>query len=86
MISINSHTINKNSTIRHALEKLTAIGENLTLFIVDDFEILLGVITDGDIRRGFIKGFTIDDGRQLFTGIVLSASAYLIKNVMSKRK
>ena len=32
------------------------------------------------------KGFTIDDGRQLFTGIVLSASAYLIKNVMSKRK
>jgi len=32
------------------------------------------------------KGFTIDDGRQLFTGIVLSASAYLIKNVMNKRK
>lgn len=61
MISINSHTINKNSTIRYALEKLTAIGENLTLFIIDDFEILLGVITDGDIRRGFIKGFTIDD-------------------------
>jgi dTDP-glucose pyrophosphorylase/CBS domain-containing protein len=61
MISINSHTINKNSTIRQALEKLTALGENLTLFIIEENEVLLGVITDGDIRRGLIKGFSLDD-------------------------
>ena len=61
MISKNTHTINKNATIRQALEKLTALGENLTLFIVDDNDVLLGVITDGDIRRGLIKGYSLDD-------------------------
>ena len=80
MISINSHTINKNSTIRHALEKLTAIGENLTLFIIDDFEILLGVITDGDIRRGLIKGFTIEDA---LLNIMNINFKYILENEMN---
>ena len=61
MINKNSHTINKNAKIRQALEKLTALGENLTLFTIDDKGELLGVITDGDIRRGLIKGFSLDD-------------------------
>jgi dTDP-glucose pyrophosphorylase len=80
MISINSHTINKNSSIRHALEKLTAIGENLTLFIIDDFEILLGVITDGDIRRGLIKGFTIEDA---ILNIMNINFKYILENEMN---
>jgi dTDP-glucose pyrophosphorylase len=61
MINKNSHTINKNAKIRQALEKLTALGENLTLFTIDDNGELLGVITDGDIRRGLIKGFSLND-------------------------
>ena len=61
MINKNSHTINKNAAIRQALEKLTALGENLTLFTINEKEELLGVITDGDIRRGLIKGFSLDD-------------------------
>ena len=61
MISKHTHIININSTIRQALEKLTALGEDLTLFIVDHQEVLSGVITDGDIRRGLIKGITLDE-------------------------
>ena len=61
MINKNTHTINKIATIRQALEKLTALGENLTLFTINEKEELLGVITDGDIRRGLIKGFSLDD-------------------------
>jgi dTDP-glucose pyrophosphorylase len=61
MINKNTHTINKNATIRQALEKLSSLGENLTLFTINEKEELLGVITDGDIRRGLINGFSLDD-------------------------
>lgn len=61
MINIDSNTINIKSTIRDALARLTVLGENLTLFVVDKNMILLGVITDGDIRRGLLKGLKISD-------------------------
>ena len=61
MISKFTHIISINTTIRQALEKLTALGEDLTLFIIDHHEVLSGVITDGDIRRGLIKGITLDE-------------------------
>jgi dTDP-glucose pyrophosphorylase len=61
MISIESNTIFYSNSIRSALEKLTSLGENLTLFVIDDQEILIGVLTDGDIRRGLIKGFSLDE-------------------------
>ena len=61
MISIESNTIIYSNSIRSALEKLTYLGENLTLFVIDDQEILIGVLTDGDIRRGLIKGFNLDE-------------------------
>ena len=32
-----------------------------TIFVVDDFNTLKGVITDGDIRRNLLKGFKLDD-------------------------
>jgi dTDP-glucose pyrophosphorylase len=61
MINIESNTILFTNSIRSALEKLTSLGENLTLFVIDDQEILIGVLTDGDIRRGLIKGFRLDE-------------------------
>lgn len=33
----------------------------LTLFVVDEGNRLVGTLTDGDIRRGFIKGLGLDD-------------------------
>jgi dTDP-glucose pyrophosphorylase len=61
MINKETNILGQDFTIRSALEKLTTLGENLTLFIVNNEEILVGAITDGDIRRGLIKGLTLED-------------------------
>ena len=47
-----------NKSIIDAMKMLDDIPESLTLFVVDKNEKLLGTLTDGDIRRGFIKGMT----------------------------
>ncbi len=55
------HLINYKATIKQALEKLNNVPENLTLFITDENEKLVGTITDGDIRRGLLAGKSIDN-------------------------
>jgi dTDP-glucose pyrophosphorylase len=57
---IERHTINKNLSVRDALLKLNDLRADAILFVVDDNMKLLGVLTDGDLRRGFIKGLTFD--------------------------
>ena len=46
-------TLNPNSTIREALEVIEQAGIQIAL-VVDKKYQLVGVITDGDIRRGFL--------------------------------
>ena len=52
--NIEDYTINKSSSIRDALAKLNTLAF-LTLLIVDDNKKLLGTITDGDVRRAFLR-------------------------------
>jgi dTDP-glucose pyrophosphorylase/predicted transcriptional regulator len=47
--------INKKNSIRDAIIKLNKSGAQI-IFILDDNKRYIGTITDGDIRRGFIKG------------------------------
>jgi dTDP-glucose pyrophosphorylase len=61
MLSKANNILSSDSTIRSALQKLTLLGETLTLFIIDNNSILIGVVTDGDIRRGLIKGTELND-------------------------
>ncbi len=61
MLSIVKNILSSDSTIRTALEKLTLLGESLTLFVVNPNSQLIGVVTDGDIRRGLIKGCKLED-------------------------
>jgi dTDP-glucose pyrophosphorylase len=61
MLKKANNILSSDSSIRHALEKLTLLGEALTLFIIDPNSILIGVVTDGDIRRGLIKGCELDE-------------------------
>lgn len=58
---VNKHIINQNSSVRDALIKLDQLGSDAILFVVDDGFILLGSLTDGDLRRGFIKGLGFED-------------------------
>ena len=49
------------SSIREALAKLNEIPTTLTLFVLDTNDVLLGSVTDGDIRRGLLKGVNVSD-------------------------
>lgn len=65
-ISYKDHFILFNLSVRKALVKLNGLGLDAILFVVNkDFK-LIGSLTDGDIRRGLIKGYNINDEVQLF--------------------
>lgn len=55
------HLILSGITIRYALNQLTSLGIDAILFVINENEQLIGSITDGDVRRGLIKGISIDD-------------------------
>lgn len=48
-----------NSTIKQAIAKLNETGLQIVL-VLDDRDILLGTVTDGDIRRGLLRGLALD--------------------------
>ncbi len=56
-----NHFIQSGSTIKDALEKLDLLGKDAILFIVDNNQKMIASLTDGDVRRGLLKGATIDD-------------------------
>lgn len=53
------YTIHKDTFCLDALKKLDDEKSNQTLFVVDDQERMIGTVTDGDIRRGLIKGLNL---------------------------
>jgi dTDP-glucose pyrophosphorylase len=50
-----------NASIKEAMIKLNDVPSSLTLFVVDNNHILIGTLTDGDIRRGFINDLSLSD-------------------------
>jgi dTDP-glucose pyrophosphorylase len=61
MNNFSKHIIGPNSHIQQALQQLNDLSENLTLFVADENKTLLGTVTDGDIRRGFLAGQQLGD-------------------------
>ncbi|NEW85586.1 MAG: NTP transferase domain-containing protein [Mariniphaga sp.] len=66
MKNFSNFTISKDSNCLEALRKLDQEKSNQTLFVLDENKKLIGTITDGDIRRGLIKGLNLDSPVQLF--------------------
>lgn len=60
------HLISNKASIREALKSLDALASDAILFLVDDENKLLGSLTDGDLRRGFIKGLGFEDALSEF--------------------
>lgn len=60
MSDYKKHLISSTTVIKDALIKLDILASDAILFIVDKNNILIGSLTDGDIRRGLIKGVAID--------------------------
>ena len=63
-----NHIINIAESAREALRILSSLPDNssLTLFVVDDNELLKGTVTDGDIRRGLLNNLEISQSIGLF--------------------
>lgn len=58
---VEQHTILHTCTVRDALIKLDQLAYDAILFVVDEQKKLIGSMTDGDLRRGFIRGLGFDD-------------------------
>lgn len=62
------HIINISESAREALRILSSLSDNssLTLFVIDNKEVLRGTVTDGDIRRGLLNNLEISQSIELF--------------------
>jgi dTDP-glucose pyrophosphorylase len=58
---ISDHIVQIGDSVRDALVKLDKLASDAILFLVDENQLLIGSITDGDLRRGFIKGLGFED-------------------------
>lgn len=56
MSNIAKHTILQDKSVRDALIQLDKCALDAILFVIDKNNTLIGSLTDGDLRRGFIKG------------------------------
>lgn len=61
MIDLRKHIVHSSDCLKSALEQLNKVPNNLTLFVLDENETLVGTLTDGDVRRGLIRGKQITD-------------------------
>ena len=55
------HLILSGTTIKQALFKLNELSQDGILFVVDLENKLLGSLTDGDVRRGLLNNYSIDN-------------------------
>jgi len=61
MNQIDKYLIDHRQPVRAALIKLDSHGSDAILFLINERNELLGSLTDGDLRRGFIKGLDFND-------------------------
>ena len=59
--NLHKYTLDAGCTLKDALEKLNKLSNELTLFVIDNNNKLLGTITDGDIRRVIIAGSNLEE-------------------------
>lgn len=60
MNQLNKYTIKPQHTLTDAIKKIT-LNKKQFVLIIDKADCLLGILTDGDIRRGILKGFSLND-------------------------
>lgn len=58
-ITISKLTLESNHTVRQAMSVLDGVGSGF-IFVVDEKNVLVGTVTDGDVRRGILGGQSLD--------------------------
>jgi len=57
----NEHLISEKATLKRALALLNQLAADAILFVVNEDNKLIGSLTDGDVRRGLLKGRSVED-------------------------
>jgi dTDP-glucose pyrophosphorylase len=83
MRNYKDHLLLSGSSIKEALVKLDELAKDAILFIVDESDTLIGSLTDGDVRRGLIKGITID---HVVDEIIQSNPRFILKGERDIKK
>ena len=55
------YLISANAKLKDALAQLNLLALDAILFVIDEHTRLVGSLTDGDVRRGLLKGKGVDD-------------------------
>jgi len=76
MENLNKYIIHETDTVIDALKKINELPEILTLFVVDKNQKVIGTLTDGDLRRGFIDGLGLADN---LTHFYYKSFSYLVE-------
>ncbi|MGZ3752119.1 MAG: nucleotidyltransferase family protein [Mucilaginibacter sp.] len=89
MNTYRKHLIGKDADVRQALQKLNDLGIDTILFVVGDDDTLIGALTDGDIRRGLLKGLGLENRVHEFSQNspkVFKRGNYTVEEVMEFRE
>ncbi len=83
MNNFKRHLILTGSSIKEALVQLDKLAQDAILFVVNEEGILIGALTDGDVRRGLIKNISTD---QPINNIIQSNPRYIRKGERNIQK
>lgn len=88
MYAYKNHLILSDTSLEEALLVLDGLAPDAIVFIVDENEKLIGSLTDGDVRRGLIKGKKIENSILEYiekNPKVLKKGSYAINDVIRLR-
>ncbi|MBN2396159.1 MAG: NTP transferase domain-containing protein [Candidatus Atribacteria bacterium] len=60
-MELSKYTININASLMDVLKKIDQLTTVQTVFVIDNENKVVGTITDGDIRRGLIRGLNLEN-------------------------
>lgn len=89
MHHFHKHLAHIDTPVREALKKLDVLASDAILFLVDENNKLIGSLTDGDLRRGFIKGLNLDNHLSEFIQSnpkFIQQGKYNIKEIIALRE
>jgi dTDP-glucose pyrophosphorylase len=89
MLNFQKHIIRNNTSVKNALLKFDHLAPDSILFLVDDNNKLIGSLTDGDMRRGFLGGLGFDDPIYLFCETkpkLIVKSKYNVQEIIELRE
>lgn len=66
MRNFTEHLIPHGTSLKDALAVLNNLAKDAVTFVVNERRQLIGSLTDGDVRRGLLKGLTTDDRLESF--------------------